>query len=137
MRILGKIKQLVFTVNRLARGKKLPAKRREFRALSTIENRAGAIPAVLQNISETGLCLVIEEASLPEEFTVRMASPLERKIRRLRCRKVWATGFVTGEKAYVRIGCAFHEPAYRLRWLADYLNDDLSPISAENAEEAA
>ena len=137
MRYLGKIKQVLFFASRLVRGQKLPARRRDFRVLGTLEGRDGEVPAMLQNISETGLCFVVEATSLPEEFMIRLHSPLERKDRRLRCRRVWSAKFESRGTEYVRVGCAFNEQSYRLRWLSAYLTDEFIPVPESSEAEAA
>ena len=137
MRFRAKLKQLLFVLGRLVRRQKLPAKRRDFRVLGTVEGRDGEIPAVLQNISETGVCFVIQEAGLPEEFMIRLHSPLERIDRRLRCRKVWAKRFEASGRGFVRVGCAFNDSSFRLRWLSSYLTDDFSPLAESGEAEAA
>ena len=137
MLFLGKIKQVLFIVSRLVRREKLPAKRRDFRVLGTLEGRDGELPAMLQNVSETGLCFVIEATSLPEEFMIRLHSPLERKDRRLRCRRVWAANFEARGVNYLRVGCAFNEQSHRLRWLSAYLTDDFVPVPDATEADAA
>lgn len=136
MNLRGKLKFFVFAVSRRLQGKQLPAKRRDFRVLATVAARDGEIPAVIQNISETGLCFVLEEANLPEEFIIRLNSPLERKDRQVRCRKVWSNRFDSRGVAYLRVGCAFNERSQQLRWLSSYLLDD-APLAAEPDAEAA
>lgn len=132
----GKLKYLAFVVSRRLRGKKLPAPRRDFRVLGTVEGRDGEIAAVIQNISATGVCFVLEAANLPEEFMIRLNSPLEGKERRLRCRRVWSTNFESRGTAYIRVGCAFNEQSYRLRWLSSYLTDEFQPAAGPEVEAA-
>ncbi len=136
MNLRGKLKFFVFTTSRLLMGKRLPAKRRELRMLATVAGRDGEIRAEIQNISETGLCFVLEEANLSEEFIVRLNAPLERKDHQVRCRKVWSKRFDARGMTYLRVGCAFNERSQQLRWLSSYLLDD-APIAAEPDAEAA
>lgn len=136
MFVRNKLKYLVFVISRRLSGKQLPAKRRDFRVLASVEGRDGEIAAMIQNISETGLCFVLEEANLPEEFMIRLHSPLERKDRKLRCRKVWSTRFDARGVSYLRVGCAFNEHSHRLRWLSSYLTDDFHPAAGPEAEAA-
>ena len=137
MLFLGKIKQALFIASRLLRRQKLPARRRDFRVLGTVEGRDGETPAMLQNISATGLCFVVEATSLPEEFMIRLHSPLERKDRRLRCRRVWSASFESRGVSYVRVGCAFNEQSFKLRWLAAYLTDEFVPVPEASEADAA
>lgn len=131
MFLRNKLKHLVFVLSRVLRGQKLPAKRRDFRVLGTVEAGKGEISAVLQNVSETGVCFVIEDTALPEEFMLKLFSPLERMDRRLRCRRVWANRFEVEGRPYLRVGCAFNESSFRLRWLSTYLQDEFSPAPAD------
>lgn len=137
MRYLGKVKQALFVISRLVRRQKLPAKRRDFRVLGTLVGRDGEVPAMLQNISETGLCFVVEQTALPEEFMIRLHSPLERKDRNVRCRRVWCNTFESRGISYVRVGCSFKEQGYRLRWLEAYLTDEFVPVPETAEAEAA
>jgi|GEM_PF-6139580 len=136
MDLRAQFKFFVFAVSRRLQGKKLPAKRRDFRVLASVVGRDGEIPAVIQNVSETGLCFVLEEANLPEEFIMRLDSPLEGKERQVRCRKVWSNRFDSRGVGYLRVGCAFNERSQQLRWLSSYLLDD-APLAAEPDAEAA
>lgn len=136
MNLRAKFKYLVFTISRRLQGKALPAKRRDLRVVATVEGRDGQIPAVIQNISATGLCFVLEEANLPEEFMIQLNSPQEKTDRRLRCRKVWSTRFDSRGVVYLRVGCAFNEQSHRLRWLGAYLTDEFQPSAGPEAEAA-
>lgn len=137
MSLPSRAKHFFAVLQRVIFRRKAPAKRRDFRVLGTIECGDAGIPAVMQNISATGLCFVIQESSLPEEFMVRLQSPLERKERRLRCRRVWAKRFEAEGRPFLRVGCAFNDHSFRLRWLSNYLADDFTPHADPSEVEAA
>jgi hypothetical protein len=139
MFLRSKVKQALFVLSCVVRGQKLPAKRRELRMLGTVDGHEGKVEAALQNISATGVCFVILESALPEEFMLHLESPLERTNRRVRCRRIWTKRFEADGRAFLRVGCAFNESSFQLRWLSGYLTDDFRPFEgpSEGEPEAA